>query len=173
MISVLVVTYNGETYIREQIDSILKNIGLGDELVVSDDGSLDTTREILKSYQEQDARIRVMEGPGEGVIANVEAGLRACRGDYIFLADQDDVWMPDKVEKVMEVFRKKKAMVVVHEFLAGFPDLAGGHGKQFGEGGQGAGVAPQGPGQGADADVVAAEYVMLSDDGFGFVDDRA
>lgn len=40
MISVLVVTYNGETYIREQIDSILKNIGLGDELVVSDDGSL-------------------------------------------------------------------------------------------------------------------------------------
>ena len=60
MISVLVVTYNGETYIREQIDSILKNIGLGDELVVSDDGSLDTTREILKSYREQDARIRVM-----------------------------------------------------------------------------------------------------------------
>ena len=115
MISVLVVTYNGETYIREQIDSILKNIGLGDELVVSDDGSLDTTREILKSYQEQDARIRVMEGPGEGVIANVEAGLRACRGDYIFLADQDDVWMPDKVEKVMEVFRRKKAMVVVHD----------------------------------------------------------
>ena len=47
MISVLVVTYNGETYIREQIDSILKNIGLGDELVVSDDGSLDTTREIM------------------------------------------------------------------------------------------------------------------------------
>lgn len=115
MISVLVVTYNGETYIREQIDSILKNIGLGDELVVSDDGSLDTTREILKSYQEQDARIRVMEGPGEGVISNVEAGLRACRGDYIFLADQDDVWMPDKVEKVMEVFRRKKAMVVVHD----------------------------------------------------------
>ena len=115
MKSVLVVTYNGETYIREQIDSILKNIGLGDELVVSDDGSLDTTREILKSYQEQDARIRVMEGPGEGVIANVEAGLRACRGDYIFLADQDDVWMPDKVEKVMEVFRRKKAMVVVHD----------------------------------------------------------
>ena len=60
MISVLVVTYNGETYIREQIDSILKNIGLGDELVVSDDGSLDTTREILKSYQEQDARILPM-----------------------------------------------------------------------------------------------------------------
>ena len=83
--------YKRQTYIREQIDSILKNIGLGDELVVSDDGSLDTTREILKSYQEQDARIRVMEGPGEGVIANVEAGLRACRGDYIFLADQDDV----------------------------------------------------------------------------------
>ena len=49
MISVLVVTYNGETYIREQIDSILKNIGLGDELVVSDDGSLDTTNRMPES----------------------------------------------------------------------------------------------------------------------------
>lgn len=109
MISVLVVTYNGETYIREQIDSILKNIGLGDELVVSDDGSLDTTREILKSYQEQDARIRVMEGPVKALLPMWKQDLGACRGDYIFLADQDDVWMPDKVEKVMEVFRRKES----------------------------------------------------------------
>ncbi len=115
MISVLVVTYNGETYIREQIDSILKNIGLGDELVVSDDGSLDTTREILKSYQNRMPESVLWKDRVKALLPNVEAGLRACRGDYIFLADQDDVWMPDKVEKVMEVFRRKKAMVVVHD----------------------------------------------------------
>lgn len=115
MISVAVVTYNGETYLREQLDSILANLNMGDELVVSDDGSVDTTLDILRSYQEQDARIRVVNGPGEGVIANVECALKECRGDYIFLADQDDVWMPDKVDKVLKVFDEKGAMLVMHD----------------------------------------------------------
>lgn len=115
MISVAVVTYNGEQYLREQLDSILANMELGDELVVSDDGSTDGTCELLNQYQERDARIRVTQGPGLGVIANVEHALTQCRGDYIFLADQDDVWMPDKVEKVMAVMREQNAMLVVHD----------------------------------------------------------
>lgn len=115
MISVAVVTYNGETYLREQLDSILVNLGTGDEIVISDDGSTDTTPDILSFYQEQDARIRVVCGPGEGVIANVEHALKECRGDYIFLADQDDVWMPDKTERVLKVFKEKEAMLVMHD----------------------------------------------------------
>lgn len=115
MISVAVVTYNGAQYLREQLDSILANMELGDELVVSDDGSTDGTCEILRMYQEQDARIRVTEGPGLGVIANVEHALTQCRGDYIFLSDQDDVWMPDKAEKVMAVMREQNAVLVVHD----------------------------------------------------------
>lgn len=115
MISVAVVTYNGEKYLREQLDSILANMELGDELVVSDDGSTDGTVDLLRQYQENDARIRVTGGPGLGVIANVEHALEQCRGDYIFLADQDDVWMPDKVEKVMAVMKEKNAVLVVHD----------------------------------------------------------
>lgn len=115
MISVAVVTYNGETYLKEQLDSILANLNMGDELVISDDGSVDTTREILALYQQQDARIRVVDGPGQGVIANVEHALKQCHGDIIFLADQDDIWMPDKVERVLKVFAEKQAMLVMHD----------------------------------------------------------
>lgn len=115
MISVAVVTYNGEKYIEEQLDTILKNLDIGDEVVISDDGSTDNTLDILRMCQEKDARICVIEGPGQGVIANVEHAIRNCKGDYIFLSDQDDKWLPHKVERVMEVFLKKHAMLVVHD----------------------------------------------------------
>lgn len=115
MISVAVVTYNGEKYIEEQLDTILKNLDIGDEVVVSDDGSTDNTLDVVHLYQEKDARICVTEGPGQGVIANVEHAIAQCQGDYIFLADQDDKWMPDKVARVMEVFDKRHAMLVVHD----------------------------------------------------------
>lgn len=114
-ISVAVVSYNGEKYIREQLDSILANLGDEDELVVSDDGSEDGTWTILKEYAGRDDRIRLLHGPGKGVIANVEYALRHCRGSYIYLADQDDIWMENKVETVQQVFERTGAHLVVHD----------------------------------------------------------
>lgn len=114
-ISVAMVSYNGGQYIGEQIASILPQLGEQDELVVSDDGSADQTLGIIQEYQRQDARVRLVEGPGKGVKKNVEHALRHTEGDYIFLADQDDIWMPDKVKQVMEAFRRQKAMVVIHD----------------------------------------------------------
>lgn len=116
-ISVAMVSYQGAKYIKEQLDSILKQLGPEDEVVVSDDGSTDGTREILKSYQEQDDRVHMIDGPKTGVKANVENALRACQGEYIFLADQDDIWMPEKVERVMEEFMSKHANLVVHDAI--------------------------------------------------------
>ncbi|MCI5620568.1 MAG: glycosyltransferase [Lachnospiraceae bacterium] len=115
MISVAVVTYNGEKYLRPQLDSILSQLDSGDQVVVSDDGSKDSTREILKDYAGRDARVQLVDGPGQGVIANVECALKNCRGDYIFLADQDDVWAEDKVQVVMETFQSTGAMLVMHD----------------------------------------------------------
>ncbi len=115
MISVAVVTYNGEKYIKQQLESILANLKDGDEVIVSDDGSRDRTVFILQDYARQDKRIRITEGPRQGVIANVEHALMECRGDYIFLADQDDVWMPDKAASVLAVFRDQDAMLVMHD----------------------------------------------------------
>lgn len=101
MISVCMATYNGEKYLREQVDSILLQLGKEDELVVSDDGSKDSTISILQSYN--DPRIKIFYNEGNhGVNGNFENTLRNASGDYIFLSDQDDVWLSGKVEKCMD-----------------------------------------------------------------------
>lgn len=114
-ISVAMVSYQGAKYIEEQLDSILVTLGPEDEVIISDDGSTDGTREILARYQAQDDRVRWIDGPKAGVKANVENALRACQGEYIFLADQDDIWMPEKVERVMAEFANGKTNLVVHD----------------------------------------------------------
>ncbi|MGN0343020.1 MAG: glycosyltransferase [Roseburia sp.] len=115
VISVAVVTYNGEKYIRQQLDSILAGLDAMDQVIVSDDGSTDATRDIVQEYMRKDYRVQLIDGPGQGVIANVECALRNCYGNYIFLADQDDVWAKDKVQVVMETFRKTGAYLVMHD----------------------------------------------------------
>lgn len=97
MISVCMATYDGGKYIKEQIKSILLQLGDEDELVISDDHSSDNTLEIISSFN--DERIHIVEGPAKGHPRyNFENGLKHCKGDYIFLCDQDDIWMPNKVE---------------------------------------------------------------------------
>ena len=114
-VSVAMVTFNGERYIREQITSVMRQLQAQDELVISDDGSADHTVDIIKEYQKKDARIRLFRGLGRGIKKNVEHAIRCTRGRYIFLADQDDIWMEHKVERVLEAFERKKAMVVIHD----------------------------------------------------------
>lgn len=107
-VSVALAAYNGERYIRQQIDSILQQLGDRDELVISDDGSTDRTIQIIRSYTSKDPRVRLLAGPGRGIKQNIAHALANTKGAYIFLADQDDVWMPDKVRRVLAVFREKK-----------------------------------------------------------------
>jgi len=116
-ISVAMVSYQGANYIGEQLDSILALLGPEDEVVISDDGSSDGTRELIARYRQQDTRVTLIDGPKRGVKANVENALRACEGAYIFLADQDDIWMPEKVERVMSAFEEKKVNLVVHDAI--------------------------------------------------------
>lgn len=97
MITVCMATYNGERYIARQIASILHQIGSDDEVVVADDGSTDNTVAIIEGFH--DNRIRIIPGAGKhSPIWNFEKALREAKGDYIYLADQDDEWMPDKIE---------------------------------------------------------------------------
>ncbi|MGX7244033.1 glycosyltransferase family 2 protein [Enterococcus quebecensis] len=104
MISVCIATYNGETYLREQLDSILLQLGAEDELIISDDGSGDGTIDIINSYAVEDSRIRFFNGPGKGVIANFEFAIAQSQGEFIFLADQDDVWLSEKVQTTLNFF---------------------------------------------------------------------
>lgn len=114
-ISVAVASYNGADYIGEQLDSILQNLSMQDEVLVSDDGSTDGTIEIVKEYEQKDARVHLLHGPKKGIIANFEYAMQMCRGKYIFLSDQDDIWRPDKVEKVLEVFEQPDVYLVIHD----------------------------------------------------------
>ncbi len=113
-ISVALAAYKGEQYISEQIDSILSQLGENDELIVSDDYPEGKTREIVEKYQPLDKRVRYIEGEGKGVVRNFENALKACSGDIIFLSDQDDVWMNNKVELVMKEF-SNGADLVLHD----------------------------------------------------------
>ena len=114
-VSVAMAAYNGLPYIREQVISILKNLTAEDELIISDDGSTDKTPEFLAELAKEDARVRVVQGPGSGIKKNFENALKHCLGNYIFLADQDDIWADDKVEKMMCVFETKDVSLVMHD----------------------------------------------------------
>lgn len=108
MISVCMTTYNGAPYIRSQLESILVS-PLVSEVLVSDDGSSDCTVEIVNSFD--DERIRLIQGPGTGLIDNFESLLVVASGEYIFLSDQDDVWLPNKVEVMLASLRDADLVV--------------------------------------------------------------
>lgn len=116
-VSVAMAVYNGEAYLTEQLDSVLGQLGRHDELVVSDDGSTDRTVQIIEHYKQKDPRIRLVFGQGMGIKQNIANALAHTKGAYLFLADQDDVWMPNKVERVLAAFRENRCHVVVHDCI--------------------------------------------------------
>ena len=110
MISVCIATYNGQQFIREQIDSILCQLSSDDEIIVSDNGSADDTISIINSID--DKRIRIIEGPRKhSPILNFENALKEAKGEFVFLADQDDLWKPNKVEVCMKWLQKYYCVV--------------------------------------------------------------
>ena len=115
MISVCMTTYKGEKYREVQITSILENISENDELIISEDGQGEEAEAFLEDLNKRGAPIVPIKGPGKGVVANFEYALRYAKGDIIFLADQDDIWTTDKVEKVMKAFQNPECMLVIHD----------------------------------------------------------
>lgn len=114
-ISVAMAYYNGGTYIEEQMDSILSQLGNQDEVIVSVDGASDGSEPILLNMEKKDCRIQVIKGPGKGVVKNFENAIRHCTGDIIYLSDQDDIWKPDKVKKVNAAFDNLEVKAILHD----------------------------------------------------------
>lgn len=109
MISVCIATYNGEKYIKEQLLSILKQIGPDDEIIISDDVSIDNTIEIIKSFN--DRRIKIFFNREKGYTSNFENALKQAVGDFIFMSDQDDIWSSNKVEVCLKELKKYDLVV--------------------------------------------------------------
>lgn len=112
MISVCIPLYNGEKYIRKQLDSILCQLSSDDEIILSDDGSTDSTLEIINSYN--DPRLKLLIHKKEAnnftgyyntlftINRNIQYALSNAKGDIIFLSDQDDIWLENKVKLFCE-----------------------------------------------------------------------
>ena len=117
MISVALAAYKGEKYIEEQIRSILPQLGHEDEIIVSDDKPGGATERIVKKIAGEDSRVVWIQGRSKGVVANFVNAIRYCHGDKIFLCDQDDVWLPDKVKRVMEAFDEGADLVLHNAYI--------------------------------------------------------
>ena len=113
-VSVAMATYNGAKYLREQIDSILNQLDMDDELIISDDGSTDETVNIIHSYS-TDQRVNFYKNPSKvkGVITNFEHAISMTTQEVIFLCDQDDVWLPNKISRMCREFGDSKVGLVI------------------------------------------------------------
>ena len=118
MISVAMCTYNGERFIKEQLESIIHQTLQPDELIICDDCSKDGTEAKIKSILSQwtGSWKFVRNETNLGYKKNFQKAISLCSGDIIFLSDQDDVWMPEKIQKVMKVFHDNpKCTLVFHD----------------------------------------------------------
>jgi len=115
-ISVCLAAYNGEKYLADQLDSILPQLGIHDELIISDDNSTDATADIIRSFKSRDSRIIfLVNQTQQGPAANFENALRAARGKFIFLSDQDDIWLVDKIERILPLL--DNYLLIVHDAI--------------------------------------------------------
>ncbi|WP_221394461.1 glycosyltransferase family 2 protein [Dyadobacter sp. NIV53] len=119
LVSIVVATYNGERFLREQLDSIVNQTYPNLEIVIVDDASNDGTIAILERYAASYPNICVYKAEKNlGYIKNFQKGLLLCKGDYIALSDQDDIWLPEKISILMKE-KGEHAMVYCNSELIG------------------------------------------------------
>lgn len=116
MISVCIATHNGGKYIKKQLESILEQLAADDEIVISDDGSTDDTIAKIQSLADERIHVYSFVQPYDYssyhlssyyyATCNFEHALRQAKGDYIFLCDQDDVWVEGRVKRFMKALQK-------------------------------------------------------------------
>ncbi|NQX32754.1 glycosyltransferase family 2 protein [Pedobacter boryungensis] len=110
MISVCIATYNGEKYILEQLNSILPQLCYDDEVIISDDLSTDATLAIIESINDHRIKIYINE-QNYGYSKNFENALNKVKGEVIFIADQDDVWYPNKVQRMLKALENAEMAI--------------------------------------------------------------
>lgn len=111
-VSVCMATYNGERYVAEQLRSILSQLAPGDEVVVADDASRDHTIAEIEGLN--DSRIRIMSNEENvGVLGTFERAIRASSGEILFLSDQDDIWAPKKVARILDAFHSHPDVMLI------------------------------------------------------------
>lgn len=123
-LSVCMATYNGSRFVKAQLDSIMPQLGQGDELIISDDGSTDGTLEIISSYN--DPRIRILsDNRFSSPVHNFEHLLRHVHGQIVVLSDQDDIWLPGRLDLIHQRLDEKTEQVSLIMMDGEFVDAKG------------------------------------------------
>jgi glycosyltransferase involved in cell wall biosynthesis len=118
LVSIALCTYNGERFLREQLDSIINQSYSNIEIIAVDDCSSDKTVEILRDYAEKHPFIKVFSNTENlGYIRNFEKAMRLCHGPLIALSDQDDIWSSEKIEKQVQAIGNNILIYHDSEFI--------------------------------------------------------
>jgi len=126
MITILLAAYNGEAYLREQLDSILHQTYTDWVLYISDDASRDATPQIIADYAARCPKQIIplqFDTPSGSAEANFFRMLTAVSGDYIALCDQDDVWLPHKLETTLHALQALEERHGIHTPILIHSDL--------------------------------------------------
>ena len=123
--SVAMCTYNGEKFLKQQLDSILNQTLAVDEIIICDDRSTDATISILNSYKEKypDVLKIFINNENIGSVKNFEKAISLCKNEIIFLSDQDDIWVTNKVEVITSTFKNNQEILVIATNGYGIDDL--------------------------------------------------
>jgi glycosyltransferase involved in cell wall biosynthesis len=115
--SVVIATYNGALYIREQIESIVQQSITPNEIIISDDWSTDNTFSVAtEALSQSNIPFTIVKNKYErGVANNFSCALEIAKNDIVFISDQDDVWLKDKIKEVLQVFSRTNAELVIHD----------------------------------------------------------
>ena len=124
LVSVAMATYNGARFLREQLESIYSQTYKNIDVVVTDDRSVDGTQDILEEYRRKKGLKFEINQKRLGVMKNFERAILGCSGDFIALSDQDDIWLPHKIERLM-------AQIGDHSLICSDAGLCDSAGKEF------------------------------------------
>jgi len=124
-ISVCMATYNGSEWVAEQLDSIFAQLDTTDEVIIVDDASTDNTVQVVQNYG--DPRIKLTVQPeNQGYVKTFEHSLSLATGEFILVSDQDDVWAPGRVEKMVGALAAGADVVATNLATLGGPDAVRG-----------------------------------------------
>ena len=112
LVSIALCTYNGAGFLAKQLDSLLSQSYETIEVIAVDDCSTDSTWDILQAYARKDNRLQTHKNDYNiGHTRNFEKAIALCKGDYIALSDQDDIWVGDKIKILMEDLHQEQQLL--------------------------------------------------------------
>lgn len=111
-VSIITPCYNGEKYVAKTIESVLAQTYSNWEMIIIDDGSKDSSAEVVRAYTEKDSRITLLQQENAGSAAARNNGIRNANGQYIALLDSDDLWEPEFLEEQIAFMKGKEAVCV-------------------------------------------------------------